>query len=166
MSRPEIGSKGFESQRSWNNPHTLNITCFPAFLEKKSDLKVTSNQLVFEWHILGSQLKFKFQINVILFKYFLSLFFSATNGFQKNYSFSFANILPHGVCSVVYHPKHSLLIIGSLTSQGQRASGGLLMWKENCRFFNKSFLLGLLAMVVDLFVLYIFSLRSGCFHTP
>lgn len=64
-------------------------------------------------------------------KYSFSLFFSSTNGFQKNYDFSFANILPHGVCNAVYHPQHSLLLLGSLTGQGQRTSAGLLMWKEN-----------------------------------
>lgn len=65
------------------------------------------------------------------FSVFFFTIFSSTNGFQENYDFSFANILPHGVCSAVYHPQHSLLLLGSLTGQGQRTSAGLLMRKEN-----------------------------------
>ena len=57
-------------------------------------------------------------------KRLLCLSYSSTNGFQENHTFSFANVLPHGVCSAVYHPQHSLLIIGSLIGQGQRNSTG------------------------------------------
>lgn len=52
--------------------------------------------------------------------------YSPTNGFQDNHSFSFTNVLPCGVCSVVYHPQHSLLILGSLIGHGQRNSTGEL----------------------------------------
>ena len=72
---------------------------------------------------------------IIIVRYFFT-FFSLTNGFQENHSFSFASILPHGVCCVVYHPQHSLLIVGSLTGQGQRMSVG----KLSCcrlRFYRK-----------------------------
>ncbi|XP_022807104.1 neuroblastoma-amplified sequence-like isoform X1 [Stylophora pistillata] len=102
-----------------------------------SDLSDSITGLVFIEHKHSSQ--WSAELLVINFSGTLNNYLvSATNGFQKNYSFSFANILPHGVCSVVYHPKHSLLIIGSLTSQGQRASAdelcpaslyGLTTWR-------------------------------------
>lgn len=61
---------------------------------------------------------------------FIVFLYSSTNGFQENHSFSFANVLPHGVCSVVYHPQYSLLIVGSLTGQGQRNSTGKLTERD------------------------------------
>ena len=64
------------------------------------------------------------------------LSFSSTNGFQENHTFSFADILPHGVCSAVYHPQHSLLIIGSLIGQGQRNSTG--EYKKKCKTVCKT----------------------------
>ena len=57
--------------------------------------------------------------------------FSSTNGFQENHTFSFANVLPHGVCSAVYHPQHSLLIIGSLIGQCQKNSTGEYKKKQS-----------------------------------
>ena len=38
---------------------------------------------------------------------------SPINGFQANHSFSFGGVLPHGVCTVLYHPQHNMLIVGT-----------------------------------------------------
>ena len=50
---------------------------------------------------------------------------SPTNGFQENHTFSFYNVLPHVVCSVVYHPQHKLLILGSVVGQGHKSTAGV-----------------------------------------
>ncbi|KAM7430043.1 hypothetical protein ABFA07_019200 [Porites harrisoni] len=47
---------------------------------------------------------------------------SPTHGYQENHSFSFSSILPNRVCSVVYHPQHKLLILGSVVHQNNRTS--------------------------------------------
>lgn len=98
-------------------------------------------------------------------KYSFSLFFSSTNGFQENYDFSFANILPHGVCSAVYHPQHSLLILGSLTGQGQRTSAGLLMWKEN-QVEKSGFVLIFFVSIVVVLIFVFFLLQMSLVQLP
>ena len=104
-------------------------------------------------------MKIKFYITS---KYSFSLFFSSTNGFQENYDFSFANILPHGVCSAVYHPQHSLLLLGSLTGQGQRTSAGLLMWKENQVKKSGFVLIFFLSIVVVLIFVFFLTADEPC----
>lgn len=94
-------------------------------------------------------------------KYSFSLFFSSTNGFQENYDFSFANILPHGVCSAVYHPQHSLLLLGSLTGQGQRTSAGLLMWKEN-QVKKSGFVLIFFVSIIVVLIFVFFTADEPC----
>lgn len=96
------------------------------------------------------------------FSVFFFTIFSSTNGFQENYDFSFANILPHGVCSAVYHPQHSLLILGSLTGQGQRTSAGLLMWKENQVKKSGFVLIFFLSIVVVLIFVFFLTADEPC----
>lgn len=100
------------------------------------------------------------------FSVFFFTIFSSTNGFQENYDFSFANILPHGVCSAVYHPQHSLLILGSLTGQGQRTSAGLLMWKENQVKKSGFVLIFFLSIVVVLIFRFFFLLQMSLVQLP
>lgn len=99
------------------------------------------------------------------FSVFFFTIFSSTNGFQENYDFSFANILPHGVCSAVYHPQHSLLILGSLTGQRQRTSAGLLMWKEN-QVKKSGFVLIFFVSIVVVLISFFFLLQMSLVQLP